>query len=382
MRKIAISVLCFFTICIAAYNCVGTSSQQDNVIVQMDEVKDRIINGSASDLSATVTLMPIETKDSILIDGNPMIKLIDDENIIIESGRRLYRFDKHGVFKNFIGKPGQGPGEYIAPGRVSYDNKGKLLYLFTSNQLQQWTLDGVHLKTIDLPDRNTLISVSLLAPDTLFVIRREYLDEGAMSQCLQWCDLDGGVLYEKDFQSDSTKIDIMMYASPEQYRIDNEEYIRLEWDNAVYKITNRDINLYKKLDFGHRNPSRLIFQDSGHRHLLSDQNVNITRCLVAAGGIFLTYILDNRLNYVVFDSKNNVVHHSVSNDSYHEPQGFAIDNSNIHFWPSYIDADGNVYSLIQPGDLSEDELSGLNSLIDGEVNITEYDNPVICKVAF
>lgn len=373
-RKLILhTVISLFSIYL--YSCNGTTSRQDDRTINLTQIQDQYVAGMINNISTGILFIPLETNDSILLNSNVVIKLIDDENIIVESNRRLHRFNKDGKFIGFIGNIGNGPGEYIAPGRVSYDEQNKLLYLFTNKQLQNWTLSEF-LKSTDFPNKNTLSSVSLLTTDTLLAIRRDYYDGGKLLQYIQWCDLDGNIFTEKEFKSDSTKMNIAIYASPEHYRIRNTEYFRNEWSNEIYTIKSHDIELYKKLDFGNKNPNRFIY--STQRDLLGDKYVNLIKTFVTPKIIFIEYIEDRKLNYLAIENTGNVIHHSTSTNDYTVPSGLSIDGITLNFWPSYLDSEGNSYAIINPGDLSPDELLQFNRKQNLERPILDTDNPIIC----
>lgn len=361
-------------------SCKNTSPA-DNNIISVRSAFDVSKTGIVEEQCKRVSLIALETNDSILIDSYPVIKLISGDNIIIESNRRLFRFDRNGKFLNYIGKPGQGPEEYMVPGRVSYNDTDHSLYLY-NRKLQNWTLDGHLVSDLQFNDLYNLQSVSILKPDTILAIRRNYTGDGAMSQFIQYYTLTGDLISETEFQSDSLTMDIAMFASPEYFRLDNAYLFRNEWDNEIYKISDKGISLFLDLDFGEHNPSRLVYQDGYQRdkHLGKDI-ANIKSFYISNDLVWINYIFDGKLNYVVMDMDNNIIHHSVSENDYISPEGLSL-YGGLNFWPSYVDVQSNLYSILHPGDMSDRELEILSEQIKSRENISVEDNPIICCVEF
>lgn len=364
---VALIVLCF---------CSCNSSNDNGRYIDMTSFIGEEVSNDIDDIGMTMQFIPLETNDSLLLYGNSIIKYMDADHIIIESGRSLYMFDGDGRFLNRIGRRGQGPGEYISPGRVSYDPISKHLYLFTNKYLQEWSLDGQYIKTVEFPNPATLQSVSALPGDTLFVVRRTYGGSGKLTQSVQWCDRDCKLIGEKNLLVDSTKIDIAMYASPEYYRVGNVEYFRSEWDNKLSRIIYPDISEYRVFDFGRYNADRVVFQSGNLREQLGDRYANITKCIMGNGNTWMTFRLDDRDNYILIDAQGKCLFHSIASDPEDEAVGIpVVKGHGLAFWPSHIDDLARISCLIDPGSLDETDLSLLSEKAGRP--ITAEDNVIV-----
>lgn len=364
---VALIVLCF---------CSCNSSNDNGRYIDMTSFIGEEVSNDIDDIGMTMQFIPLETNDSLLLYGNSIIKYMDADHIIIESGRSLYMFDGDGRFLNRIGRRGQGPGEYISPGRVSYDPISKHLYLFTNKSLQEWSLDGQYIKTVEFPNPATLQSVSALPGDTLFVVRRTYGGSGELTQSVQWCDRDCKLIGEKNLLVDSTKIDIAMYASPEYYRVGNVEYFRSEWDNKLSRIIYPDISEYRVFDFGRYNADRVVFQSGNLREQLGDRYANITKCIMGNGNTWMTFRLDDRDNYILIDAQGKCLFHSIASDPEDEAVGIpVVKGHGLAFWPSHIDDLARISCLIDPGSLDETDLSLLSEKAGRP--ITAEDNVIV-----
>lgn len=376
--------LCLFvslcTMTTAIFSCKNTLRTENNYI-SVSRAFDTNITGRVEEHSKSISLIPLETNDTILIGSNPIVKLISDDDIIIESDRRLYRFDKNGRFVNYIGRPGQGPDEYVSPGGVSYNDTDSCLYLF-NRALQKWTLDGRLETTVQFDELYNLNSISILKPDTLLAIRRNYTGDGMLSQFIQYYTINGDFISECEFQSDSLKMDIAMFASPEHHRLDDAYLFRNEWGNEIYNITPNGISLFLNLDFGRHNPDRLVYQDGYQRDKhLSKDIANIKSCYISKDLVWVNYIMDEKLNNLLVDKANNIIHHTVSENDYIVPDGLRL-YEELNFWPTYIDTKSRLYSILQPGELSEQQLENLSKHLNSQRNISTEDNPVLCCVEF
>lgn len=362
-------------IVICCSSCKSSNDDNGSYIDMASFIGEEVSN-DIDEIGMTMQFIPLETNDSLLLYGNSIIKYMDADNIIIESGRTLYRFDGNGRFLNKIGRRGQGPGEYISPGRVSYDPISKLLYLFTNRSLQEWSLDGQYLNTVELPAPATLQSASALPGDTIFVVRRTYGGRGELTQTVQWCDTECKLIGEKNLLVDSTKIDIAMYASPEYYRVGNIEYFRAEWDNKLYRISYPDISEYRVFDFGRYNADRVVFQSGNLREQLGDRYANITKCITADGNTWMIFRLDDRVNYILIDANGECLFHSIASDPEDEAVGIpVVKGHGLTFWPSHIDDLAKISCLIDPGSLDETDLALLSEKAGRP--ITSEDNVVV-----
>lgn len=352
------------------------SHKEDSNMIDMLSCLENDVYNNIDSLGYDISYVALETNDSLLLGGNLIIKYMDSENIIVESDRSLYRFDKDGRFLNRIGRQGQGPGEYIAPGRVSFDPITGRLYLFTNKVLQNWSVDGQYIGSVYLPDNKTLHSASVMMNDTLFLVRRSYGSKGELIQTIQWCDPTGKIIAENEMLRDSTEMQIAMYASPEHYRVGNAEYYRDEWDNKLYKIEYPEISECRIFDFGRYNCNRSVYQSVDKMERRGDVNVVIQQCIIANGSVWMKCLLDKRYNYVLIDRSGECLFHSVGVEDYSDPMGVAVaENSSLCFWPSYIDDISRLSCVMYPGDMDDETLEWVSKKLD--VAITSDDNPII-----
>lgn len=352
---------------------IFTETVDVNAMLEEFPVMD--LHGISNDIS----FIPLSGDSNLLLSGNSVLKYVGNNDIIIESERRLYRFDHNGSFLNAIGSIGQGPGEYTAPGRVSYDETNDRLYLFTNNILQQWDMDGEYLGNIEFPDKASLQSVIALNNDSILILRRNYHENGKLSQCIQWVSPGGKLMKSIDFACDSTIVNIVMRSYPEIYKVNNEVFIRNEWDSQLYRLNFENFQVEKTLDFGKYNSNRWLFQDASQREKIGNEIVKVESAILSENTIWLEFWLDNALHYMLIDRDGTLLHHSFTKSYIDNPVGLVFDESYaIYFWPSYVDNNGKLYSIIYPEDFDQEQLQQLSILTD--TNVAADSNPILVQV--
>jgi hypothetical protein len=97
----------------------------------------------------------VEEGDEHYMFGNQVLMNTDDEgNIYVTDGDRkiVNKYDTNGSFLRFIGRPGQGPGEFQDISEVRFDIEGNI-YLndFKSKRISFLSKDGQFLRGIRVP---------------------------------------------------------------------------------------------------------------------------------------------------------------------------------------------------------------------------------------
>ena len=94
--------------------------------------------------------IPLETRDSVLIEEVTDVRLTDDR-IVVRDGQRLLIFDQNGRFLNKIGKRGRAPGEYGAIDHF-YISKKQEIVIFDPIllSLHFYTLNNRFIKSINI----------------------------------------------------------------------------------------------------------------------------------------------------------------------------------------------------------------------------------------
>lgn len=98
----------------------------------------------------------LETNDSIALAENIQFLECVDEFYVLDahSQKKVYRFDKTGKFLNYIGKSGQGPGEFVYPiDALKNEVFVEILAGTSQTVLLRYTLDGEFVEQVKFMDR-------------------------------------------------------------------------------------------------------------------------------------------------------------------------------------------------------------------------------------
>ncbi len=107
-----------------------------------------------SDFIGSFEYIPLETRDSCLIDGNPAVQILDN-NLLVRTPNDCFLFDaKTGKFKTRIGKRGRGPGEYRQTiDLIDFDNS-TVFFAGQNGDLLEYSLQNKFIKSIKIPTYN------------------------------------------------------------------------------------------------------------------------------------------------------------------------------------------------------------------------------------
>jgi hypothetical protein len=120
---------------------------------------------------------------------------VDDEgNLFVTDigNKRIQMYDKKGVFVRTIGRQGQGPGEYVFPGQVSFDPEGNICVRNGGIELNVYGKDGIIIKKVTF---KTFVSAFILGPQgTIIGTKQPSFEPGGPKHSLVQLDKDGSVL--------------------------------------------------------------------------------------------------------------------------------------------------------------------------------------------
>jgi len=107
--------------CLFACNQKGNQQQAHTDIPVMESLNKQSEPLSDPPAFDEVLIVPLETNDSILIGDIVDIQVYDSLILVSDMNNKLFVFNKDGKFKNFIGRLGQGPGQYLSIGTFCLD---------------------------------------------------------------------------------------------------------------------------------------------------------------------------------------------------------------------------------------------------------------------
>ncbi|WP_144606763.1 6-bladed beta-propeller [Algoriphagus algorifonticola] len=122
-----------------------------------------------SDISTSITLLDLQSNEQVLLDHIFDVKLANDMIFIVES-RRISIFNIDGKFIQFLGKYGEGPGEFHRISSLDIDEKSGLIYLSSFNKVLIYNHDFelVNEQKLDFP-----VQYLKALNDELYVVSEE-----------------------------------------------------------------------------------------------------------------------------------------------------------------------------------------------------------------
>lgn len=151
-------VLCFLLI-LFCVSCKQTHVKTDGILkISLKEISSSPLHEKLylEDLKASITAIPLETKDSCLL--NKISQILDIDYFWIVADRQVYKFKKDGSFIQRIGQKGQGPKEYIAAEQIQVDREQKLIYVldYFGRKLIAFDYNGKFFNSWKLPEDYSL----------------------------------------------------------------------------------------------------------------------------------------------------------------------------------------------------------------------------------
>lgn len=331
-----------------------------NVLSMMEKEK----NSSIEDLTRDVSIIKIDTGDSIFLSKDATIKLIDDNNIYLESEHQLMRFDKNGKFLNYIGHRGEGPGEYPYVGRV-FMNDADNIVLSNSQRLMEFEKDGTQKRVV--PITRDFVSLMLTPDMNIRGIHREFDSSGGVEETMVTVDPTGNITDKQILYKDSVPMSIVWNGVPQRYIVNGKEFLRNEWSCSVIEI---DDNMKPKpmahFDFDDKEPSRFNYQDAMGRKKLGVSVVDLSTWITNGRYSFMRIFYKDALYLVAVDHKTG---ESIFSCRYDKntvltgKPGIALKGmESVTVWPDFVDQKGNLYGFVDPGFVSEEDFDKLKEL--------------------
>lgn len=233
--------------------CKNTTGDENSV----EEVKYTGPNiASMTDLIESISVIPLESKDSVMWGSGPIVLHRDTSFYIVDrfTTGQIIRFSENGKFLNSIAKIGRAPGEYLNLKNVYIDPDSDnilvhaqpdfSLYCYSKTGAFKWkkyseltvlsfAMNGDHL-WLSMGYNNPRGPERLLLTDTSFHIKKAFLP----------------------FE---TKIYAIFGATPFTY-YESDIYFREELDPQVYCIEGDSLRPIINFDFGAYNVPKSFFK--------------------------------------------------------------------------------------------------------------------------
>jgi hypothetical protein len=332
-----------------------------------------------SDIAESVEIIRLETRDDVLVGGNPTIAFADSLLLVYSSEIGLQIFDSRtGRYKrSLLGHKDRGPLGYSGlgasqSGLIVRDNK---ILLEKWNTFGLWDFTTGRLLDDDVPIGTLRNYLSLhFSTDSTLIVDRSRIRPEDIGKVELLSIADGHVI--KGF-GQKEKIDSADgMRSDRSYLYEHEGgygYYSMVCD-TIYQIAPSSYEFEPRfvLNLG----SKLIPNISGGLFAFEGY-ISIDNPVESDRYLFLTYndwLAKSGRHYVCFDKteRRTIYVDKISEGGYN---GFEDDLSSLHlpFFPQNVTPDGRAYSVVQAVDI----VTELGDERAAELGIAEDDNPVI-----
>ena len=362
--KITMMVFCIIAACDHKGNdkCIIIDIEKT---LHSDGPKDFILN----DIAKSVTLIPIETNDSILLN-HVIIEGVTEEYIVAHGGNigvnklAIYFINKtNGKVSSIIDRYGRGPGEYLRIGDVSLNKRDNTVYLSDYTKINEYTFEGKFINSI----QNDSIGKVRILNDGNFAV--SYHPSKNTEFALGIYDSSWNLLRRGIPKAERDRNFDMMYFDA-IFEFNNEFFYKLAHSDTLFRIKSEydesylvhskgryqlPINIKASMEQTEREGDKFIQQDFGY---------------LISKFYFLSYYYDNKLYQEIWNIDNS----SLMYKSIYSREGgvngvpVRIGEKSIYVWPTFVSNDA-IYCIIQ----AEDAITLIPSLL-------EDSNPVILEI--
>ncbi|MEG2191462.1 MAG: 6-bladed beta-propeller [Bacteroidales bacterium] len=233
-------------------SCVKKTERIETVAVDFNvESSDSFI-----DKISGITLIPLETNDSLFIGADNELIMADGEYYLVnlEANNKVFRFSAQGKFLNSIGTKGRGPGEYLGLKNAQIVGDTVIIYSRPQMILNFYTKDGIFISQ-QINKENEGTYFYKIEGDYLAYIG--YGMEAPGRLCL-FSPKDNSKKFFLETDAEVLNIDDV----PAFYVNGNDLYIRENYNDTVsrYDIARKTVTPYLKFDLGKHALDEKFFQ--------------------------------------------------------------------------------------------------------------------------
>lgn len=252
--SLVFALLCGFSFC--SCNKKETGQQMSHFVVGENsnsrEAKERLSN------KIHLSLLPIETTDSVLVDLSISKIYFDGDKIIVfdYTTGKFYIFDREGKYENKVDRKGQGPEEYNYGGRF-YAKNGKL-YVLDTDFIKQYDYQGNFLGR-NKAEGLSRGEVAVTDNDEIY-LRKNYVNPYQLLAL----DRNGETRWET-LPPNEKMMGFSAPAGPEGQVIDalgEDIFIGIPMDQNIYLVQDTTLSVLASFDFGADNIPSNFFDQS------------------------------------------------------------------------------------------------------------------------
>jgi hypothetical protein len=373
-----------FFLTVFFFACNGkVSNDEHEKQMKQEEVKHiKIFNDSMKKLCfQSIRLVPLETKDNILLGGELQLKIVNNEFFLLDMQNQkcVLRFDSEGKFLNKIGKYGRGPQEYNPLGDFSIH--GDTIDFLSGSQkptIIGYRRNGnfLYSKTFDI------YSLVFEKIKSGYVFYRGYGRFSSSTSLFRINITDDNGNIQSSYLKDDTQLEIPVMENNFS-RFDNLIYFHEAFNNSVYVLNSGILEKTYTLDFETYSIPDAFYKTGmkGFEMLHKNGFATIKNYFGNNKMDFFVFVVqkkgqETQVHYVLYDLKHNRMYRktldeeSGPNSPFNQPISITKNNELVFLSPAYAIID-NRESL--------KDVATNNAIIDG---LSALDNPVVlfCQV--
>jgi hypothetical protein len=392
---------------IALFGCTEYRHQPDVSVINVKDAVGKYSILNISDYCDSISYVPLETGDSVLIAGIEQIIYENEQIIIKDKSASCLVFDSNGRYLHRLGRRGQGPNEYLFARDVFAYNDSILLYALPGKILiyhgDGQLIDNISLPK-DLPENYMVYNVRLLKKDIYLAdmvapgnIRypRAMLFRAENGRMETFREFPNCVHFEKELSGFS-----IAYEVATLYRFNNGIRSYKVINDTIFTIgEDMEIRNAFVFDFGKYGASlKWMFERAKHTELAHIFPINI---MESADCLFIEFffgshapepfeytktwsdgasraLVDYRV-FGVFDKRTGEL--KLMNQPVGGQPGFRNDMDGAAvIWPHYVSSRDELVSFVESEDFLEScsQMKNPSSELTGIVaKIRPDDNPVV-----
>jgi len=419
-------IIFLFYIAIILVNCSDKKPVGDYSVIDVIGNIGKYQKVFCSELFSSIELVILETSDKCLIGESNSVVFLNDSLIIVKdiksnlsgiltspnrsgilvSNMNLYAFNRSGIFKNEIGKTGQGPSDYNSVGDVFINKDLFNIYVSDQTKILEYEFNGNFIRAFQRPEIENFFSNRFgYVGEKLFVGQINYSEKNKFKYFL--FDQNGDTIktFPNHIFFDKVDLDNIPFVDAlNPIRVDNLLYLKDYVNDTLYALINK--NLHPAYVFSFTDKFGYSYQQT-----LSSKNIIKIITLVGMpnhlfyqiqvpdifprpkskpeyNSIINQYRQNDGFIYGIYDNKKNI-NTLLDTDEYFQ-KGFINDiNGGLPFIPRYYAGNNIVTDVWNPYDMIEmltEDYFSKQTIKDQQAHqklkellkiLKEDDNPVV-----
>lgn len=361
--------------------CSSNKEQNNLVTIPINPTSGQSVNWEQLFDTASMQVIPLETTDQSLLAWVDRI-IITDTSYSFASNNSIYTFNQNGKFSFKIANQGRGPGEYLVLDDFYIDDANHY-YILDNNSFKiiEYSPQGEFLDEINTGifglafakisnDLWALYIGSSKSPSSNY--RLNYFSKKENTITRKFIEISDNELNWRHFKDNNNFI----------HSNQNDLFFTYSLDYTIYKLSERDLIPYYKLDCGkYQIPSKILQDQYNDVSYFADMIKNkdyvarITPIYITDKEILLGFQYQNTYLHALNRSLTTTIINNYQN--FLGIPNFSIATNDAILPSSY--QNGYFYYLIEPA-LIPDKFKNTFSHVHKLSQLDENSNPILLKV--